>query len=169
MGKLGQMSCFYLMFILLQWLNHVEIIFFLYCFIAYLFVYVFVLSKHLDSISLLQFVAGVFISGLCYVVGLHDVMVLTFVLRNKCIQTLEDIRDTDLKYICRRQKYKISRNKFSTHFYSKHGLSSCESNGIFQNKFVSNINTKLKLLYHSWKVYFLLKVLKHLNLWSIVA
>jgi hypothetical protein len=57
------MSCFYLMFILLQWLNHVEIIFFLYSFIAYIFVYLFVLSIRLDSISVLQFGAGRFING----------------------------------------------------------------------------------------------------------
>ena len=91
----------------------------------------FVLSKHLDYISLLQFGAGGVISGSRYVVGLHDAMVLTSVLMNKCIQTLEDIRDTDLKYNCYRKKLKLSSNKFSTHFHSTHDLSSCESNGIF--------------------------------------
>jgi len=43
-------------------------------------------------------------SGSCYVVGLHDAMVLTSVLRNTCIQALEGIRGTDLKYICYRKK-----------------------------------------------------------------
>jgi hypothetical protein len=76
-------------------------------------VYLFVLSKHLDSISLLQFGAGGFISGSPYVVDLHDTMIVTVVLRNKCIQTLEGIRDTDLKYnICSRKIDKFSSNKF---------------------------------------------------------
>lgn len=52
------MSCFYMMFRVVKWLNHAEIIFFLYSFITYLFVYLFVLSKHLDSISRLHFGAG---------------------------------------------------------------------------------------------------------------